>query len=70
MDVTPEQLRDATWRRATRSGDAGDCLEVAPLPGGRVGIRDSEHPEIGPFVVSGSVWRAFVDGARKGEFDF
>ncbi|MER7212283.1 MULTISPECIES: DUF397 domain-containing protein [Streptosporangium] len=48
----------------------GNCLEVAPLSGGRVGIRDTEVPDQAPFVVSASVWDAFVDGAKKGEFDF
>ncbi|MEV4285450.1 DUF397 domain-containing protein [Nonomuraea bangladeshensis] len=70
MEVTKEQLDNAAWRKATRSGDSGDCLEVAPLAGGWVGIRDSEHPEKPPYVVSRSVWNAFIDGAKKGEFDF
>ncbi|MER6177299.1 DUF397 domain-containing protein [Streptosporangium sp. NPDC001681] len=48
---------------------SSDCLEVAPLSGGRVGLRDTEAPERAPFVVSASVWDAFVDGAKKGEFD-
>ncbi|GAA3416696.1 hypothetical protein GCM10018952_45810 [Streptosporangium vulgare] len=37
---------------------------------GRVGLRDTEAPERAPFVVSASVWDAFIDGAKKGEFDF
>jgi hypothetical protein len=35
-----------------------------------VGIRDSEAPEKPPFVVRPEVWDAFIDGAKKGEFDF
>lgn len=70
MEVTKELLDNAAWRKATRSGDSGDCIEVAPLAGGQVGIRDSEHPEQAPYVVSASVWGAFIDGAKKGEFDF
>ncbi len=70
MDLT-EELRTAAWRKASRSAsNGGDCLEVAPLQGGRVGLRDTEAPEKAPFVVSASVWDAFVDGAKKGEFDF
>ncbi|WP_329089273.1 MULTISPECIES: DUF397 domain-containing protein [unclassified Streptosporangium] len=66
-----DNLKTATWRKATKSGpNGGDCLEVAPLSGGRVGLRDTEAPERAPFVVSTSVWDAFVDGAKKGEFDF
>ncbi|WP_405147156.1 DUF397 domain-containing protein [Sphaerisporangium sp. NBC_01403] len=66
-----DELKAAAWRKATRSGsNGGDCLEVAPLSGGRVGVRDTEAPEKAPFVVSASVWDAFIDGAKKGEFDF
>ncbi|MEU4574644.1 DUF397 domain-containing protein [Nonomuraea sp. NPDC023979] len=70
MEVTNEDLDRAAWRKATRSGDNGNCLEVAPLPGGMVGIRDTEAPGQPPYVVSESVWAAFIDGAKKGEFDF
>ncbi|PZG23159.1 hypothetical protein C1J01_02110 [Nonomuraea aridisoli] len=42
----------------------------APLADGRVGLRDSEHPDLPAYVVSPSVWAAFIDGAKKGEFDF
>ncbi|MFD9944134.1 DUF397 domain-containing protein [Nonomuraea sp. NPDC059023] len=70
MEVTNEELDRAIWRKATRSGDNGNCLEVAPLSGGRVGIRDTEAPDQAPYVVSASVWAAFIDGAKRGEFDF
>ncbi|MDP9849349.1 DUF397 domain-containing protein [Streptosporangium lutulentum] len=70
MDLSDE-LKTAAWRKATKSGsDQGNCLEVAPLSGGRVGLRDIEAPERAPFVVSAGVWDAVVDGAKKGEFDF
>ncbi|GII75530.1 transcriptional regulator [Sphaerisporangium rufum] len=66
-----QELASAAWRKATKSGsNGGDCLEVAPLSRGRVGIRDTEAPERAPFVVSATVWAAFLDGAKNGEFDF
>ncbi|MGP3917513.1 DUF397 domain-containing protein [Nonomuraea sp. 10N515B] len=70
-DEVADELARAHWRKATKSGsNGGDCLEVAPLSGGRVGIRDSEAPEKPPFVVPGAVWDAFIDGVKQGEFDF
>lgn len=70
-DELAEELASAAWRKASKSGaNGGDCIEVAPLSGGRVGIRDTESPDQAPFVVRGSVWAAFIDGAKKGEFDF
>ncbi|MEO3857588.1 DUF397 domain-containing protein [Acrocarpospora sp. B8E8] len=66
-----DELARAAWRKASfSSSNGGDCIEVAPLSGGRVGIRDTEAPEQAPFVVTPSVWNAFVKGAKAGEFDF
>ncbi|MBB4913506.1 DUF397 domain-containing protein [Streptosporangium saharense] len=70
MDLNDE-LKEASWRKATKSSsNGGNCLEVAPLSGGRVGIRDTEAPDQAPYVVRAAVWDAFIDGAKKGEFDF
>ncbi|GAA3800422.1 DUF397 domain-containing protein [Sphaerisporangium flaviroseum] len=70
MDLS-EELQTATWRKATKSAsNQGNCLEIAPLSGGRVALRDTEALEKAPFVVSATVWDAFIDGAKKGEFDF
>ncbi|MEU7830538.1 DUF397 domain-containing protein [Nonomuraea sp. NPDC052129] len=66
-----EELRTAAWRKSSFSGDnGGNCIEVAPLSGGRVAMRDTERPDLEPWVVSGSVWAAFGKGWRNGEFDF
>ncbi|MEU8206583.1 DUF397 domain-containing protein [Streptosporangium sp. NPDC049046] len=70
MDLTAE-LETAVWRKATRStGNGGDCIEIAPLSRGHVAIRDTEAPDQAPYVVRSEVWAAFIDGAKKGEFDF
>lgn len=53
-----------------RRDEAGDCIEVAPLLDGRIGLRDSERPDQPAYVVSASVWAAFVDGVKNNEFDF
>ncbi|MDX3099826.1 DUF397 domain-containing protein [Nonomuraea angiospora] len=57
MDL-PAELETAAWRKATCStGNGGNCIEVAPLSGGRVGIRDTEAPDQAPFVVRPEVCR-------------
>ncbi|WP_214110448.1 DUF397 domain-containing protein [Acrocarpospora catenulata] len=64
-------LREADWRKATASGaNQGNCIEVAPLANDLVAMRDTERPDLPPYVVRGAVFRAFIDGAKGGEFDF
>ncbi|MEU6720410.1 DUF397 domain-containing protein [Nonomuraea sp. NPDC046802] len=70
-DELASELEAAPWRKASYSGaNGGDCIEVAPLSGDRIGIRDTERPDLAPWVVRGGVFRAFVAGAKDGEFDF
>lgn len=62
-------LANAEWFKSTASGGSGGCLEAAFLPGGWVALRDNEDLDNPPFVVTEHVWRCFLDGAGKGEFD-
>jgi len=56
------------WRKATKSGNNGACVEVRDR-GDRVDVRDSKNPT-GPILsFTPSEWDAFLDGAKKGEFD-
>jgi hypothetical protein len=67
---TPEwRLGGLTWRRSRRSGSAGNCVEIAELPGGTTyAIRDSRDPD-GPVLVVGARTLAdFVRATRRGEF--
>jgi Domain of unknown function (DUF397) len=42
---------------------------VASLPDGEIGVRDSKNPG-GPVLrFTPDEWRAFIGGARNGEFD-
>ena len=57
------------WIKSSLSFSNGNCVEVASLPGGEVGVRDSKDVE-GPVLrFTPDEWRAFVGGARNGEFD-
>jgi len=57
-----------TWRKSTRSGGQGNCVEVAETPTA-IGVRDSKDPA-GPILVfTRTEWQAFVAGVKTGEFD-
>jgi hypothetical protein len=59
---------DDRWRTSDRSGGNGACVEVRQIDG-CVEVRDSKD-RFGPVLTfSPAEWLAFVDGARKGEFD-
>lgn len=57
------------WRKADASTGNGNCVEVAPAPEGGVLVRDSKDRG-GPILCfTEAEWAAFLDGARRGEFD-
>lgn len=62
-------LAGAIWRKSTRSGANGDCVEVAGNLPGIVAVRDSKDPA-GPVLrFTPGEWTAFVAAVRDGEFD-
>jgi len=57
------------WVKSSLSFSNSNCVEVADLPGGVVGVRDSKD-KTGPVLCfTPGEWRAFVGGAHNGEFD-
>ena len=64
-----EDLLRAFWRKSTHSYGNGDCIEVAALSHGEIGVRDSKDPE-GPVLrFTPAEWAAFMAGTKAGEFD-
>ena len=62
------KVTDARWFKSSASSVSG-CVEVAFLPGRRVGVRDSRSPASPPHVLSGSAWTAFLARVKRGDFD-
>ncbi|NHW87476.1 DUF397 domain-containing protein [Escherichia coli] len=53
------------WRTSSRSGNQGDCVEVADtLPGGGVGVRDSKDPDGPVLTFDPSSWATFTTALR------
>lgn len=61
--------RSAQWRTSSRSGSAGNCVEVATNVHGVVLLRDSKDRGGAQLTVSPAAWQAFLRGVRGGEFD-
>lgn len=62
-------LSKAKWFKSTRSGSGKDCVEVAHLPGGMVGVRDSKNPTGPVHVFAPEAWDGFTAAVASGEFD-
>jgi hypothetical protein len=57
------------WIKSSLSYANGNCVEVASLPDGEIGVRNSRD-SAGPVLrFTPNEWRAFLGGVRNGEFD-
>lgn len=62
-------MRINEWHKASRSNNNGSCVEVM-LTESAVLVRDTKDRGSGPVhAFTFAEWAAFLDGARKGEFD-
>lgn len=60
---------DSRWMKSSLSFSNGNCVEVASLAAGDIGVRDSKDAE-GPVLrFTPDEWHAFLGGVRNGEFD-
>lgn len=71
-DVTKEgqsaDFSKAKWFKSNHSNSLDCCVEVA-FAGGLIGVRDSKNAKGPKLVFTKAEWKAFVAGAKDGEFD-
>jgi hypothetical protein len=65
---SPEQP-GSYWVKSSLSFSNGNCVEVASLPDGGVGVRNSRDSEGLVLRFTSDEWHAFLGGVRNGEFD-
>ena len=58
-------LRDISWKKSSYSAANGECVEVAHLANGRIGVRDSKSTAELSFSVTRAGWRAFVGQVKR-----
>jgi Domain of unknown function (DUF397) len=58
-----------SWIKSSLSFANGNCVEVADLPEGGVGVRNSRDPKGAVLRFTPDEWHAFVGGVQNGEFD-
>lgn len=68
--VPASSLHEVVWHKSDLSNPSGNCVEVARLPDGEVAVRNSRHPHGPALVYTPSEITAFVQGAKRGDFDY
>ena len=63
-----ETQKAITWRKSSRSGFNGNCVEFSQL-GNAVAVRDSKNPTGPALLFTPTEWKHFVDAAKHGKFD-
>lgn len=56
------------WRRADACSADADCVEIAHTDDS-IQLRDSKDPDGPVLTFTADEWRAFLAGAKAGEFD-
>ncbi|MEV5834183.1 DUF397 domain-containing protein [Nocardia sp. NPDC052112] len=62
-------LTGAQWFKSSHSGAQQECVEIAWLAAGHVGVRDSKNPAGLALVFTPAEWDAFTTGVQDGEFN-
>jgi hypothetical protein len=61
-------LPRAAWRKSTRSGSSGNCIEVATPPHA-VMVRDSKDQQGPALSFNPGRWVGFIEGIKAGKFE-
>ncbi|WP_280271049.1 DUF397 domain-containing protein [Nocardia wallacei] len=67
--MTNADLSHAQWFKSSFSGSGSQCVEIAWLPNGGVGVRDSKNPTGPALTFTPSEWDAFAQGMHDGRFE-
>jgi hypothetical protein len=71
MEEFRRRLLDAfNWRKSSKSCFNGNCVEVARVWGGLIGVRDTKDRESGTVLVFGDdSWNDFINTIKRDDLD-
>jgi len=61
-------LSGANWFKSSYSQHGGDCVEIAHLASGTVGVRDSKNPTGPALAFTPGEWNVFTADVQGGRF--
>jgi Domain of unknown function (DUF397) len=67
--MSAAQLIGVAWRKSSRSGALGNCVEIAEVSDNEIAMRNSRFPTGPALVYTRAEVAAFVAGVKDGEFD-
>ncbi|MDF3292380.1 DUF397 domain-containing protein [Streptomyces silvisoli] len=67
--ISAGEIEGVVWIKSSASQGVGNCVEAGALPGWGVAVRNSRFPEGPALVFTQAEMRAFLSGAKAGEFD-
>nr|WP_083467074.1 DUF397 domain-containing protein [Kibdelosporangium sp. MJ126-NF4]CEL20690.1 FIG01363442: possible membrane protein [Kibdelosporangium sp. MJ126-NF4]CTQ89603.1 hypothetical protein [Kibdelosporangium sp. MJ126-NF4] len=67
MHTAASATADPEWRKSSRSGKNGNCVELAWLEGGRVAVRNSRNPQGAALMYDGHRLASLVARIKEGD---
>lgn len=67
--IQADSITGARWIKSSASNPNGECVEIARV-GDEFAMRNSRDPQGPALVYTRAEIAAFVEGARRGDFDF
>lgn len=55
-----DNIDNSTWRKASYSGNSGNCVETGVADAGRVLVRDTTDREGGTLAFTADAWQRFT----------
>jgi hypothetical protein len=69
VNICENGSHDLNWYKSSWSAHNGNCVEVANLPRGARGVRDSKSKDGSMLTFTASEWKIFLINVKAGNVD-